>query len=337
MELDAAVRRKCIQLREGILQESPFREFEEDYEDEQEHPSSYHLGPCSELRQQLDPAYYGHATIVVFRVVRPRVNKAFLQFGMTKSSSGHYGFPGSTIESGKVCDVGQRFVKSLDPTSRFIGFVPSNSESVETSTNESMFCIYECTNMKFPAVKDINRSLEWFCASELVSDRVLGCPLLSSARGFVTDVSNGLARLYFKGQFLPSPSVGFIGGSQKNVGEVSLNLQSSVRPDERLSLSDVELGLTMALYDSVVGENEIELIKQRNTGSLLRVAYWTREDVLADDVVCIRDDEDSESDLHCERYLVSYCDCEQLSIHTVTSVELGAPVSVVRKNLFILE
>lgn len=260
---------------------SPFSEFSNN-------PfAGYHLGECPSMLPRLPvPAGPSRTSVVIFTIVVPEAGNPYLAFYVRKRDNDTMGFHVAGVEHGVIDSSRDRLLRSFGVAYREIGHFYGNN----TDAGDMAYSVYEVDSYdvfghsRAPATDD--GSGLWVTCEEMMSGEVLSFEIDCDTVRFVTDVGEGVTRLYKDGTFLPSPTVAYV--SRNAYYEcVHKTLVAGTDPGH-IKVGDICYGILSSVFDTPAvsdldgkGDEPIKISLSvgqdrslQRTCDVVRVVYW---------------------------------------------------------------
>lgn len=268
---DINCKNSVVKLLASVDDISPFAEFSYDTSQDDAgdagDANSYtklnlNLGSCPSLLQSMpfsDKNIKVEVRLVVFTVVKPKYGKPFLEFLTHLFPDGTLSFPIFNIINGEIDDVGNNFIKNLNMPSYHIGYFVNDTYDV-LQDHLSCYSVYEVDIEGITSENIMDSSLMfssinrmWVTTNEILNKKTLDTDICDYVFDFISNIGEGISRLYMNNELVPCPRIGYIGGTLDEIDVIIEKLnEKNIYNDEVINYKKYSSNI---ITDSVGSNN----------------------------------------------------------------------------------
>ena len=324
---DRKLKESIVKLLSSKNNNSPFAEF--DYEYEEQTDINLNLGSCPSLLHTIHARNEKiEIQLVLLSVVKPNQGSPFLEFLTHRFPDETYSFPICYMNNGELDNTGNNFIKDLQMPITHIGYFEN-----ELNTHyRSYYSVYE---VDFDSISDDiilnNGSIMfstldrmWLTTNEILNKTAINNKVNDRTFNFISNIGEGISRLYKQGEFIPGPRIGYIGGELDTIDDIIASLnekQEKLENKKTIEVGDFTYGVISSFY-SIFKNIDFETISEpRNIGFILRVAFWDKP-VNSIEKICTIErskekssENDNDNRISFTTYSLSREQCYPLSVH----------------------
>jgi hypothetical protein len=343
LKSDIKNKEHIVRLALSLDDNDPFAEFNTDSYINDNY-SKLHLGECPSLKQHIDNSIIKTCYSVIFFINRPKKGKPFIQYYVEKTPYNTLMFPiikpehlNNDIE---LDIIGDDILNKSNNTIIKLGYFPYDVK------NGIYYSFYEVRKDNyFNYDEELIDNNFWITPKEIMNKYLFNISFEKHVEDFIT-IGEGASRLYIKGEFIPSPEIVYIGNTDDFVNNLITN-NFSIEDKKNILIGDLNVGILGCLFNIINKDGKIRINSNIKNGSLLRLAYWTKESIIKSKTYLIKDSIDKNFNLNF--YDVNLDDCEILSRHygriidneiTLKHIHLKTFLEILKSkksNLFIFE
>jgi hypothetical protein len=238
---------------------TPFSEF-----DDSSDCDSLHFGDCPGLTSELKGNVTDEVRLVLLSVVVPNnSDRPFIVFFVMKDGYDTWAFPSSGVKGGGLNRHCIDFVRSFRSSYSRLGYFSPGAGDGGT------YAVYEIDTVSNSDDELCGNAASrgiWVTANEILSGDILGYGVSADAVRFVTDIGEGITRLYKNGKFIPGPRVCYVDADY---------VEALTRSDAALVGNFAYAVVKTFFSTSEDGETPVMVFGMTTTsGTIKRVATW---------------------------------------------------------------
>lgn len=267
---DNECKNKLIKLLASVENDSPFSEFDNDNED---NVINLNLGSCPSLLSKIpftEKNIKIETKLVIFTVVKPRYGNPFLEFLTHKFPNDILSFPIVYTTNGELDDVGSNFIKKLNMPYSHLGYFVNDTYDI-LHDHLSCYSVYEVDIDKINSDKLMESSLMfssldriWVTTNEVLNKQVLNMKISETVYDFISNIGEGISRLYKQGEIIPCPRIGYIGGDLDFIDSVIDKLNVSNVKQPNINIGDYNYGIISTFFKL---SNKFDLVRSQHTNT----------------------------------------------------------------------
>lgn len=333
-----------VRLALSLNDNDPFAEFNTDSYINENY-SKLHLGECPNLKQDIDTSIITTCYSVIFCINKPTKGNPFIQYYVQKTPYNTLMFPimkPEYLDNDIELDIiGNNILNKTNNTIIKLGYFPYDVK------NGVYYSFYEVRKDNYFNYNEdlIDNSNFWVTPKEIMNNFLFNISFEKHVVDFIS-IGEGASRLYSKGEFIPSPEIAYIGNTDDFINNLITNTYS-IEDKENILIGDLNVGILGCLFNITNKNGKIRINTNIKNGSLLRLAYWTKESIVKPKTYLIKDSIDKNFELNF--YNINLNDCEILSRHygriidnenTLKHIQLKTFLNIIKSkkcNLFIFE
>ena len=247
-----------------------------------------HFGLCPSIITNVEHIDFDTKTtniiMVVFSIVKPLYcGEPFLEFYVQRTHNDTLSFPFATIQPNGLMNEGAtNILNSLKMTTTHKGFFKYDENTYYSIFEAEHYALTHLPTHFTERINHIysNNDSMWITTSEIINKQVLNMDIENNVFIFISEIGEGITKLYHDDKLIPCPRIGYIGGDIDFIQNTIEQLNSThihSKNKEYINIGDFNYGIISAFFKDIPDNHRNETIKEmHNSGVILRVAFWDK-------------------------------------------------------------